>query len=78
MREADGPIEARATELTKKLNDPNRKPVGPKDLDQAVAKLEAELREFEPITSKTQDEHAKILALKRVLAKSNPVHGADR
>ena len=69
VREAEGQIEARATELTEKLHDPHRKPVDAKDLAQAVEKLEAELREFEAITSKAPEEHAKMLALKRMLPK---------
>ena len=52
VREAEGQIEARATELTEKLHDPHRKPVDAKDLAQAVEKLESELWEFEAIMSK--------------------------
>lgn len=48
-------VEARATELTEKLHDPNRKAVEAKDLAQAVEKLDAELREFEAITGKQPD-----------------------
>ena len=70
VREAEGQIEARATELTEKLHDPSRKAVEAKTLAQAVEKLEAELREFEAITRNPPDEHAKLLALKRMLSKS--------
>ena len=50
VREAEGQIEARATELTEKLHDSSRKPVEAKDLAMAIEKLESELREFEAIT----------------------------
>ena len=70
VREAEGQVGARATELTEKLHDPSRKPVDAKDLAQAVEKLESELREFEAITGKTPDEHAVTLALKRMLPKN--------
>jgi hypothetical protein len=69
VREAEGQIEARSTELTEKLHDPHRKPVDAKDLVQAVEKLEAERREFEAITGKPPDEHSMLLALKRMLPK---------
>ena len=69
VREADGQIEARATELTEKLHDPNRKAVEAKDLAQAVEKLEAELREIEAITGKAPEEHSKLLALERMMPK---------
>ena len=52
VREAEGQIEARATELTEKLHDPNRKPVEAANLAAAVEQLESELREFEAITGK--------------------------
>ena len=70
VREAKGQIEARATELTERLHDPNRKAVEAKVLVQAVEKLEAELWEFEAITGKLPDEHARLLAFKRMLPKS--------
>ena len=50
VREAEGQIEARATELTEKLHDSKRKPVAAKDLAMAIEQLESELREFEAIT----------------------------
>ena len=67
VREAEGQIEARATELTEKLHDSKRKPVAAKDLAMAIEQLESELREFEAITGHPPDEHAKALALKRML-----------
>ena len=39
VREAEGQIETRATELTEELHVPNRKPVGAKNLAQEVEKL---------------------------------------
>ena len=69
VREAEGQIEARATELTEKLHDPHRKMVDAKDLVQACEKLEAERREYEAITGKSPDEPALLLALKRMLPK---------
>ena len=44
VREAEGQIEARATELTEKLHDPNRKPVEAGNLAAAVEQLESELK----------------------------------
>ena len=44
VREAEGQIEARATELTEKLHDSKRKPVAAKDLAMAIEQLESELR----------------------------------
>ena len=70
VREAEGQIEARATELTEKLHDPNRKPVEAANLAAAVEQLESELREFQAITGKEPDEHAMVLALKRMLPKA--------
>ena len=67
VREAEGQVETRATELTEKIHDPNRKPVEAKNLAQAVEKFESELREYEALTRKTPDEHTKTLALKRML-----------
>ena len=69
VREAEGQIEARKTELTERLHDPHRKAVGAKDLVQTFEKLEAERREYEAITGKSPDEPALLLALKRVLPK---------
>ena len=60
VREAKGQVEARATELTELLHDPHRKPVEANNLVTAVEKLEALLREFEAITGKPPDEHAKL------------------
>ena len=62
-------METRATELTERIHDPNRKPLEAKHLAQAVEKFEADLREYEAITSKAPDEHATTLALKRMLPK---------
>ena len=70
VREAEGQIEARATELTEKLHDPNRKPVDAANLAAAVEQLESELREFQAITGKEPDEHAMVLAPKRMLPKA--------
>ena len=70
VREAEGQIEARKTELTEKLHDPNRKAVEAGNLAAAVEQLESELREFEAITGKEPDEHAMVLALKRMLPKA--------
>ena len=70
VREAEGQIEARATELTEKLHDPIRKPVEAGNLAAAVEQLESELREFEAITAKEPDEHSMTLALKRMLPKA--------
>ena len=67
VREAEGQIEARATELTERLHDPSRKPVAAKDLVLEIEKLESELREFEAVTGHPPDEHSKLLALKRML-----------
>ena len=44
VREAEGQVEARATELTERIHDPNRKPVGANNQGQAVEKFEAEPR----------------------------------
>ena len=65
-----GEIEARAAELTEKLHDAKRKPVLAKDLAMTIEQFESELREFEAITGKPPDEHAKALALKRMLPPS--------
>ena len=70
VREAEGQIEARAAELTEKLHDAKRKPVLAKDLAMTIEQFESELREFEAITGKPPDEHAKALALKRMLPPS--------
>ncbi len=70
VREAEGQIEARKTELTEKLHDPNRKAVEAGNLAAAVEQLESELREFEAITGKEPDEHAMVLALKRMMLKA--------
>ena len=67
VREAEGQIETRKTELTEKLHDPRRKPVEAKDLVQALEKLEAERREYEEITGEPPNEPALLLALKRTL-----------
>ena len=67
VREAEGQIETRKTELTEKLHDPRRKPVEAKDLVQALEKLEAERREYEEITGESPNEPALLLALKRTL-----------
>ena len=69
VRESEGQIEARATELTEKLHNPHRKMVDAKDLVHGCEKLEAERREFEAITGKPPDEHSMLLALKRMLPK---------
>ncbi len=61
---ADAQIEARATELTEKLHDPNRNAVGAKDLAQAVERFDAELMELEAITGKAPEEHSKLLAIR--------------
>ena len=69
VRDAEGQIEARATELTEKVHDPNRKPVEAANLVAGVEQLESELREFEAITGKEPDEVAMVLALKRMMPK---------
>ena len=69
VREAEGQIEARATESTEKFHDLHPKMVDAKDLVQACEKREAERREFEAITGKPPDEQSMLLALKRMLPK---------
>ena len=67
LREAEGQVEEKRTEITEKVFYAGRKAVAAKDVVATIATREEEVREYKMLTGLEVDNHFMMLNLKRIL-----------
>ena len=70
MREAEGQVETKRSEITEKVFDSNRKAVAAKDVATTIEQWQGEIREYTNLTGFGVENHQKMLNLKRMLPKT--------
>ena len=67
LREAEGQVPTKRSEITEKVFHPDRKAVAAKDVVATIEAYEADIREYQNLTGSTMDNTIKVLSLKKML-----------